>query len=74
MVKPIIEIAVGAILAIMLCAGVVWLGRVSVHDIQKNKKTDVMDSNHVTNCYHGYIITPSGEQLRDKDGRGMPCS
>lgn len=37
-------------------------------------QSGVLDSLHVTNCYHGYIITVTGEQLRDNTGRGMPCN
>jgi len=65
-----------AIRSIMVVLGTMLVMVALANDFQKQhtQKTEVMDSNHVTNCYHGYIITPNGEQLRDKDGRGMPCS
>lgn len=38
------------------------------------QSTSIMDSNHRSDCYHGHVIQPNGNQMIDANGHGIPCS
>ena len=40
----------------------------------KDSMNNSFDSNHRSDCYHGYVIYPNSNQVVDSNGRVIPCS